>query len=170
MACYARWEEFVSIIDFEFIHMEFHSFEETGRNIIITRSWWLISTPSNVVCHDTVQIRIRIIFDMRIWTWGWVLTGKHFDVYISVRSYWVFPVISNAICRSSLCNIICRNCLDAGSISVKLAQHRYVSCAYDLSCYCYSCFVLLNQESFGWQLLPDNILHKFPMPVVIDQC
>ena len=69
---------------------------------------------------------------------------------MSVQWYQVFSVISNAIYRSSLCKIICRDRLDAGSISVTVAQHRNVSCAYDLSCYCYSCFVLLNQESSGF--------------------
>ena len=33
-----------------------------------TRLWWLSSTTSNVVCHDTVQIWMWIIFDMKIWT------------------------------------------------------------------------------------------------------
>ena len=53
----------------------------------------------------------------------------------------------NAICRSSLYKIICRNRLDAGCISVTLAQYQNVSGAFDLSCYWYSCFVLLNQKS-----------------------
>ena len=52
----------------------------------------------------------------------------------------------NAICRSSLHKIIYRNRLDAGSISATLAQHRNVSCAYDLSCYCYPCVDLLKSR------------------------
>ena len=56
------------------------------------------------------------------------------------------------MCLNSLCKIICRHRLDAGSILVTLAQHRTVSCANDMSCYCYSRFVLL--ESFAFISLP----------------
>ena len=52
--------------------------------------------------------------------------------------------MSNAIFRINLHKIICRNRLDAGSISATLAQHRNVSCAYDVSCYCYPCVVLFK--------------------------
>ena len=64
--------------------------------------------------------------------------GKHFRITIG---------------RSSLYTIICRNRLDTGSIWVTLTQHRNISCAYDLSCYCYSCLVLFNQERFGFNSL-----------------
>ena len=55
-------------------------------------------------------------------------------------------MISNVTCRSSLHKIICPNRLDAGSISATLAQHRNVSCAYDLSCYYYPWVVLLKSR------------------------
>ena len=60
----------------------------------------------------------------------------------------VLRILSNMEFQSILYKIFCWNRLNAGSISVMFAQHWNVSCAYDLSCYCYSCFVLLNHESF----------------------
>ena len=103
-------------------------------------------------CHQKwpVAILSKLLFEIYL-IWKYERKGEYLPVYIFMfmylLSYVAFSVISDAICRSSLCKIICRNPFDAGSKSVKLAQHRTVSCAYDLSCYCYSWFVLLNQES-----------------------